>query len=140
MSTEYLEADSRLYVSILRRTVKAAMLLLCLSYLVYLLPGVPLHLAPEHIAAVWKEPAHAFTALHATQGPAGNAVPLLSWDLLPLYCIGFIASISLVCVAALAVFYLRRAKTLYAALAAVQVLVFAVAMSGLGNALIAGVR
>ncbi len=121
-----------LYAAVLERAVRIGLALLCLAYGIYIFCGDRLAYPPESIAHSWSLPPD--TQAGAGPGIPGTGIPFLDW--IPYGCVMFVAAASLVGMAVLAFGFARRKRLPSLGLAAAQIVVFLIAMSGAANRLL----
>ena len=123
------DSAAPLYAKLLSILVSITLAGLCASYLVYIVfePAI----SPETIASAWSLSAGDFEQAMARVQTNG-----IHWtDRFPFIWVYALCSISLVCMAVLAVHYLRRGEKLPGKLAGLLAVVFLFAISGLAAGL-----
>lgn len=131
MDKKVLATEEQLaYAKLLDAGMKLGLLILIVTFIVYLTGILAPHVPVNDLPKFWKMPVHKYlaaTGIHpgwAWLGMIGKG------DFLNFIGIAFLAGVTLICYARIIPILLKKKDTIYALLAAVEVLVLALAASG----------
>jgi hypothetical protein len=119
------------YARLLRVLMRVGLMMLIVTYFVYLSGFLPPHIAVENLASYWGLPVQEY--LTATDlKPGWSWLHLITTgDYINFVGIVFLASATIWCYASILPLFMRKKDYLYAAIAAIEILVLIAAASGI---------
>ena len=131
MDKKVLATEEQLaYAKLLDAGMKLGLLILIVTFIVYLTGILAPHVPVNDLPKFWKMPVHKYLAATGIH-PGWAWLGMLSkGDFLNFIGIAFLAGVTLICYARIIPILLKKKDTIYAVLAAVEVLVLALAASG----------
>jgi hypothetical protein len=132
MDKKILATEEQLaYAKLLDSGMKSGLLILIVTFIVYLTGILAPHVPVNDLPNYWKMPVHQYLAATGIHPGWAWLGMLGKGDFLNFIGIAFLAGVTLVCYARIIPILLRKKDTIYAVLAFVEVLVLALAASGL---------
>lgn len=123
-----------IYSNILFYGSWTALALMVATYLVYVLGFMSPHVPMDTILSLWSKPVGEYLSLGHVPLGWGWATLLNKGDFLNFLGIALLAGMTLVCYIPLVIVYFKEKKILFASIAAAEILVLALAASGLVGA------
>lgn len=131
MTKHYVTAEQISYAKILDMGMKLGLLLLVISFAIYVLGIFSPHVPVQDLPRYWKLPVHDYlqqTGIHQGWSWLGM---LGKGDFLNFLGIAFLAGVSIICYLAIIPALFRKKDTIYGFLATAEVVVLVLAASGL---------
>ena len=131
MDKKVLATEEQLaYAKLLDAGMKLGLLILIVTFIVYLTGILAPHVPVNDLPKFWKMPVHKYLAATGIHPGWAWLGMLGKGDFLNFIGIAFLAGVTLICYARIIPILLKKKDTIYALLAAVEVLVLALAASG----------
>jgi len=131
MDKKVLATEEQLaYAKLLDAGMKLGLLILIVTFIVYLTGILAPHVPVNDLPKFWKMPVHKYLAATGIHPGWAWLGMLGKGDFLNFIGIAFLAGVTLICYARIIPILLKKKDTIYAVLAAVEVLVLALAASG----------
>ena len=131
MDKKVLATDEQLaYAKLLDAGMKLGLLILIITFIVYITGILTPHVPVNDLPKFWKMPVHKYLAATGIHPGWAWLGMLGKGDFLNFIGIAFLAGVTLICYARIIPILLKKKDTIYAVLAAVEVLVLALAASG----------
>ena len=131
MDKKVLATEEQLaYAKLLDAGMKLGLLILIITFIVYLTGILAPHVPVNDLPKFWKMPVHKYLAATGIHPGWAWLGMLGKGDFLNFIGIAFLAGVTLICYARIIPILLKKKDTIYALLAAVEVLVLALAASG----------
>jgi hypothetical protein len=125
-----LAEEQLVYARWLDGGMKAGLLLLTASFVLYVLGVLSPHVAVDDLPRYWSMPVKEYLAATGIHAGWSWVFMLGKGDFLNFVGIAFLSGVTLACYAAVAPIFLRKKDRVYASLAVVELLVLALAASG----------
>ena len=131
MDKKVLATEEQLaYAKLLDAGMKLGLLILIVTFIVYVTGILAPHVPVNDLPKFWKMPVHKYLAATGIHPGWAWLGMLGKGDFLNFIGIAFLAGVTLICYARIIPILLKKKDTIYALLAAVEVLVLALAASG----------
>jgi hypothetical protein len=131
MDKKVLATEEQLaYAKLLDAGMKLGLLILIITFIVYITGILTPHVPVNDLPKFWKMPVHKYLAATGIHPGWAWLGMLGKGDFLNFIGIAFLAGVTLICYARIIPILLKKKDTIYAVLAAVEVLVLALAASG----------